>query len=48
MDQATKAGVSEDAPELLRGRQLMHRLKLDEARAIVGGDFRNSGVQGAF
>ena len=35
VDQATKAGVSEDAPELLRGRQLMHRLKLDEARAIV-------------
>ena len=35
VDQATKAGVSEDAPELLRGRQLMHRLKLDEARSIV-------------
>ena len=35
VDQATKAGVREDAPELLRGRQLMHRLKLDEARSIV-------------
>ena len=35
VDQATKAGVSEDAPELPRGRQPMHRLKLDEARAIV-------------
>ena len=35
VDQATKAGVRDDAPELLRGRQLMHLLKLDEARAIV-------------
>ena len=35
VDQATRAGVRDDAPELLRGRQLMHRLKLDEARAIV-------------
>ena len=35
VDQATKAGVREDAPELLRGRQLMHLLKLDKARSIV-------------
>ena len=35
VDQATKAGVRDDAPELLRGRQLMHLLKLDEARSIV-------------
>ena len=35
------------APEL-RGKQLIRRLKLDEARDCKGGDFRNSGVQGAF